>query len=67
MEKEILVCSECKSEYFKETSEMEGMCPNCAHYLYGYQNCIHEFVNDRCINCYWNGCSSNYVNGLKKL
>ena len=65
MKKETIVCSECESEFFKEASEMKGLCPECAHYLYGYQNCVHQFINDRCIKCYWNGCSTDYINKLK--
>lgn len=58
-------CDECKSLYFSESSEMNSLCPECSFYLYGKKNCKHQFENDRCINCYWNGKSSAYVNKLK--
>ncbi len=65
MEKEIITCSECESEFFKDSSKMEGLCPECSHVLYDYENCEHEFVNDRCIKCNWNGRSSDYIKSLK--
>lgn len=51
-DKTIKICDECESEYFQDTSKMANLCPNCAHYLYGYENCKHHFVNGRCIKCY---------------
>ena len=58
-------CDECKSLYFSESSEMISLCPECSFYLYGKKNCEHKFENGRCVNCYWNGKSSKYVNNLK--
>ena len=37
------------------------LCPECAHILYGYQNCPHHFQNGRCVNCYWDGSKSEYI------
>lgn len=54
-------CSECESEYFLGKSEMSGLCMNCAHHLYGYDNCKHDFVDGRCINCHWDGSTSKYL------
>ncbi|GAA0875598.1 hypothetical protein GCM10009118_20070 [Wandonia haliotis] len=65
MKQEIKICDECESEYFADSSEMMKLCPECSHYLYGYENCNHVFSNGRCTKCYWNGVSSDYVNGLK--
>ena len=65
MNKEIKICNECKSEYFADTSQMKQLCPNCAHFLYGYPNCQHKFENKRCIKCYWDGKCSEYINMLK--
>ena len=31
------ICSECKSEFYFATSEMERLCPECSHYLYDYK------------------------------
>ena len=31
---------------------MMGLCPECAHILYGYPNCDHHFQDGRCVNCY---------------
>ncbi len=35
-EKELAVCDECGSLFFKGSSQMMGLCPECAHVLYGY-------------------------------
>ncbi|MBX2843416.1 MAG: hypothetical protein KTR26_16715 [Flammeovirgaceae bacterium] len=61
MDREIRVCVECRSEYFVDSSRMAELCPECACHLYGYENCDHKFENGRCINCYWNGNSSDYI------
>jgi hypothetical protein len=59
--KEIKICNECSSEYYKYTSEMNNLCPDCSHKLYGYKNCSHEFKNGRCIKCYWNCKTSEFL------
>ncbi len=61
MNKEINECDECNSEYYKATSEMTGLCPECSLKLYGYKNCSHKFEDDRCIKCYWNGKTSEFL------
>ena len=61
-EKEISICIECKSEYYKGSSQMASLCPNCSHLLYGYDNCPHQFVNGRCSKCFWNGAISIFCN-----
>ena len=58
-------CTECGSTYFVDMSEMKELCPECSHYLYGYDKCNHKFKNDRCINCHWDGTHSEYINSLK--
>ncbi len=58
-------CNECESEYYAESSEMPGLCPDCAHYLYDYKKCEHEFKDGRCTKCYWNGKTSHYVASIK--
>lgn len=63
--KEIAVCDECGSEYWRSQSKMMSLCPNCAHMLYGYENCVHVFENGRCIKCYWNGHKSNFLKSLE--
>lgn len=63
--RDINLCDECSSEYFADSSEMMSLCPDCSHYLYGYDNCQHDIKNGRCIKCYWNGKSSEYIKGLK--
>jgi predicted RNA-binding Zn-ribbon protein involved in translation (DUF1610 family) len=63
--KEIIVCAECKSEYFAHTSKMKNLCPECAHVLYGYENCDHQFQNGRCSRCYWDGSVSGYIKKMK--
>ena len=61
MNRETKVCNECSSKYYKTTSEMTNLCPDCSHKLYGYKNCTHEFENERCIKCYWNGKTSEFL------
>lgn len=48
----IKICDECESEYFSDTSKMDSLCPNCSYHLYGYENCKHNFIDSRCVNCY---------------
>ena len=67
MEKrELIICDECGSAYFKGTSKMMKLCPECSHYLYGYPNCDHVFVKGRCLYCYWDGSESDYIKWLKE-
>jgi predicted RNA-binding Zn-ribbon protein involved in translation (DUF1610 family) len=61
----IKICDECKSEFNKDTSEMESLCPECSSILYGYQNCEHHFIENRCEKCYWNGNSSEYIKQIR--
>ncbi len=58
-------CSECGSDFKCEASGMVSLCPECAHYLYGYDNCAHVFENGICQICLWNGSVSDYVKRLK--
>ena len=58
-------CDECGSQYFAGTSKMAALCPECAHILYGYDPCQHEFNGGRCTKCYWDGSVSDYVTTLK--
>jgi len=58
-------CDECGSSYFASKSRMAALCPECAHYLYGYPNCRHEFSDGRCVLCHWDGSASDYVKTLK--
>ena len=66
MNKEISTCSECKSQYYTDSSEMKGLCPECSHQLYGYRNCEHEFKDERCTKCFWNGNTSEYLRACLK-
>jgi hypothetical protein len=63
--KNISTCDECNSKYYSGTSQMNNLCPECAHILYGYKNCEHQFENGRCIKCFWDGNGSDYINILK--
>lgn len=29
--------------------------------MYGYENCSHHFENGRCVECFWNGHTSEYL------
>ncbi|MCD1116824.1 hypothetical protein [Chryseobacterium turcicum] len=65
MKNEIRKCEECQSEYFSTTSKMSNLCPECSHILYNYENCTHVFENKRCIKCYWNGNTTEYLKKRK--
>src|SRR5437762_9950435 len=60
-------CDECGSIYFAAASSMSQLCPECAHHLYGYRNCSHSFVNERCSLCGWDGSRSSYIKRLTLL
>jgi predicted RNA-binding Zn-ribbon protein involved in translation (DUF1610 family) len=64
-ERILAICTECQSEYNSESSAMQALCPDCAHWLYGHPNCPHQIEKGRCKLCYWNGNSSDYVKKLK--
>lgn len=57
-------CDECGSMFFAQTSRMDGLCPECAHHLYGEVNCTHRFANGHCAHCGWDGSRSDYVRSL---
>lgn len=61
MNRERNVCTECESEYFKDSSKMTGLCPDCAHKIYGYPNCKHEFKKGKCSKCGWNSQTSEFL------
>lgn len=54
------ICDECKSELYADSQSLKSLCPNCAHHLYRYANCKHEFENDKCVKRYWNRNTSKY-------
>ncbi|MCL2054991.1 MAG: hypothetical protein FWG90_11240 [Oscillospiraceae bacterium] len=60
-EQSLIVCDECGSEYYQNTSIMMKLCPECSNILYGYDNCNHEFEKGRCLKCFWNGNTSQYT------
>ena len=62
---EIKACDECGSNYKASSSEMMSLCPECAHYLYDYENCTHDFENGKCKKCFWDGSVSSYIKSLK--
>ena len=64
--KETNICDECDSSFYKHTSKMENLCPECVSILYGYENCIHDFNNNVCKKCGFNGVHSEYVESLIK-
>ena len=61
----IKICDECDSQYYASQSKMESLCPNCAHYLYGYENCPHKMKNNKCEICGWDGSVSTFITNLK--
>lgn len=60
-----MVCDECGSPYFKRTSPMASLCPECAHRLYDCEPCAHRFEAGRCALCGWNGSVSKFIGGEK--
>lgn len=63
--RKLSTCAECDSAYYTDTSEENDLCPECSHMLYGFRNCMHQFENGRCIKCFWNGKTSEYIRKLK--
>lgn len=59
-------CDECESLYVAATSKMGNLCPECSHWLYGYEPCEHKIVDGRCQHCHWDQSVSDFVNGLKE-
>jgi len=45
---------------------MAGLCAECAHRLYGYPACPHEFSEGRCTKCGWDGSVSAFLAGGSK-
>lgn len=59
------MCDECGSAYEQSSSQMSSVCPECAHYIYGYENCAHEFSNGQCNKCKWDGSTTPYIESIK--
>lgn len=66
MSDDLVRCNECSSLFMKSKSKMMSLCPECAHYLYEYENCTHLFEQGRCVKCYWDGSTSEYLAQLKR-
>lgn len=58
------ICVECESLYYKKTSKMSALCPECSHILYSYPNCSHDMATGRCAICYWDGSRSAHLKSL---
>jgi hypothetical protein len=57
----VQACDECGGDYLTASSQMWQLCPECAHYLYGYPLCDHVFVESHCSKCGWSGTRSDYI------
>jgi len=57
-------CDECNSPFHSDSSEMDGLCTECAHHLYGYDLCDHYFSQGSCTKCGWNGSRSKHLLSL---
>ncbi len=57
------ICDECGSAFFSEATKMESLCAECAHRLYSYPACAHEFADGRCAKCGWDGSVSAFLAG----
>lgn len=58
-------CDECGSAFIAARSAMAGLCAECAHQLYGYAACEHDFKNGRCVRCGWDGAVSEFLRGRR--
>lgn len=58
-------CDECASRYRTQASKMAALCPECAHWIYGNDNCEHDMRDGRCTRCDWDGSVSQYVAKLR--
>ena len=63
-DRELAVCDECGSLFFRDSSQMMSLCPECAGILYGSPPCEHSFLEGRCRHCYWDGSRSKYILSL---
>lgn len=54
-------CDECGSRFIASASRMAGLCAECAHRLYGYPACEHDFADGRCARCGWDGSVSDFL------
>lgn len=61
----VKTCDECGSSFFPKVSRMVGLCPECSHLIYGYENCRHIFTDGRCSICHWDGSISDFSKKLK--
>ena len=59
-------CAECGSRFIAAVSPMSGLCPECAHQLYGYDNCEHQMQDGRCKHCGWDGSVSPFIKALQQ-
>ena len=59
------ICDECTSKYYANSSKMASLCPNCTHYLYAYENCLHKMEDNKCKICGWDGTISPFIAKLK--
>jgi len=57
-------CDECGSAFRRDATAMAGLCGECAHLLYGYPACAHQFEGGACAKCGWTGARSVYTAGL---
>ncbi|MBQ9543143.1 hypothetical protein [Ruminococcus sp.] len=66
MDKDVNICAECGSVFLRAASQMPGLCPECSHRLYGYDDCDHVFENGRCTKCLWDGSISEFISKNKE-
>jgi hypothetical protein len=55
-----LPCAECYSTFIPQRPGM-SLCDECAHLLYGFPPCAHDFQDGRCAKCGWDGSVSPYL------
>lgn len=55
MDRSLMECEECGSQYVATALSMTLLCPECSHVLYGTPKCSHKFISGHCIICGWDG------------
>lgn len=44
---------------------MSGLCRECDYWLYDKPKCKHQFEEGKCLQCGWDGSTSEYVSHIK--
>ncbi len=69
IEKEIETCELCGSLYYFTNYNRTSLelCSNCSYLVTKENLCVHDFHEERCRKCYWDGSKSKYTVELVKI